>query len=64
MKPKARHWCSFQTIDLDLADLRAKLGAIGLPNLWIPKRIKRLDAIPTLASGKLDLKGCREAAEA
>ena len=50
------------TIDLDLGSLRAKLGETGMPNLWIPKKIKRLEAIPTLASGKLDLKGCLEAA--
>lgn len=42
--------------DLSLDDLREKLVASGLPNLWIPRRIKRVDAIPTLASGKLDLR--------
>ena len=42
--------------------LREKLLAAGLPGLWIPKIIRRVDAIPVLGTGKLDLKGCREAA--
>jgi acyl-[acyl-carrier-protein]-phospholipid O-acyltransferase/long-chain-fatty-acid--[acyl-carrier-protein] ligase len=48
--------------DLDLANLRAKLTEAGLPNLWIPKRLLRVEAIPMLASGKLDLKRCKELA--
>ena len=47
------------SIDLDLARLRADLAKIGVPNLWIPKTLRRLDAIPLLASGKLDLAGCK-----
>ncbi|MGA3171021.1 MAG: AMP-binding protein [Chthoniobacteraceae bacterium] len=50
------------TKEIDMADLRTGLSAMGIPNLWIPKRIQRVEAIPTLASGKLDLKGCREMA--
>ncbi len=50
------------TREIVQTDLREKLVAAGLPNLWIPRRIVRLDAIPILASGKLDLRGCREAA--
>jgi len=50
------------TIEIDPAALRTALAATGIPNLWIPKRIQRIDSIPTLASGKLDLKGVREAA--
>ncbi|MDQ3620910.1 MAG: AMP-binding protein [Verrucomicrobiota bacterium] len=48
--------------DLDAAELRKKLVAAGLPNLWIPRVIKRVDSIPILASGKLDLKRCQELA--
>jgi acyl-[acyl-carrier-protein]-phospholipid O-acyltransferase/long-chain-fatty-acid--[acyl-carrier-protein] ligase len=48
--------------DIDLNDLRAKLSEAGVPNLWIPKKIKRVEAIPVLATGKLDLKACREEA--
>jgi hypothetical protein len=27
--------------------------------LWIPKNVHRVEAIPVLASGKLDLKKCQ-----
>ena len=49
-------------VDVDLARLREKLREAGVPNLWIPKKICRADAIPVLASGKLDLKKCQELA--
>lgn len=49
-------------IDIDLPALRASLSEAGVPNLWIPKSIRRVDAIPLLASGKLDLRGCQELA--
>ena len=47
------------SIDLDLPGVRAALSEIGVPNLWIPKTMRRVDAIPLLASGKLDLAGCK-----
>jgi acyl-[acyl-carrier-protein]-phospholipid O-acyltransferase/long-chain-fatty-acid--[acyl-carrier-protein] ligase len=47
-------------VDLDLAEVRKKLQEAGVPNLWIPKQIQRVEAIPVLASGKLDLKKCQE----
>ena len=50
------------TVDIDQADLRAKMVALGVPNLWVPKIIKRVDAIPVLGSGKLDLKTCKDLA--
>jgi acyl-[acyl-carrier-protein]-phospholipid O-acyltransferase/long-chain-fatty-acid--[acyl-carrier-protein] ligase len=46
-------------VDLDLPSVRAALSEIGVPNLWIPKTVRRVDAIPVLASGKLDLTGCK-----
>ncbi len=46
-------------VDIDLAELRSKLHEAGVPNLWIPKQIQRVEAIPVLASGKLDLKKCQ-----
>ena len=49
-------------VDIDLADLRKKLQEAGVPNLWIPKQVHRVEAIPVLASGKLDLKKCNEVA--
>jgi acyl-[acyl-carrier-protein]-phospholipid O-acyltransferase/long-chain-fatty-acid--[acyl-carrier-protein] ligase len=52
------------SVDVDLAQLRDKLREVGVPNLWIPKRICRVDSIPVLASGKLDLKRCQERAAA
>ena len=49
-------------VDIDLAQLRDKLREAGVPNLWIPKQVQRVEAIPVLASGKLDLKKCQEMA--
>jgi acyl-[acyl-carrier-protein]-phospholipid O-acyltransferase/long-chain-fatty-acid--[acyl-carrier-protein] ligase len=46
-------------VDVDLPGIRAALSEIGVPNLWIPKVVRRVDAIPLLASGKLDLAGCK-----
>ncbi len=43
-------------------EIREKLLAAGLPALWIPKRIFKVDHIPVLGTGKLDLKGCRDLA--
>ena len=43
-------------------DLRKKLNDTGVPNLWVPKTIRKIEAIPVLASGKLDLQKCKELA--
>ncbi len=42
-------------VDIDASQLRKLLTDMGLPNLWIPKHIVRVDSIPLLGSGKLDL---------
>jgi len=42
--------------------LREMLLAEGLPALWIPKKVIDVDAIPILASGKLDIKSCEKIA--
>jgi len=42
--------------------VREKLSALGLPNLWIPKVVKRVDKIPVLGTGKLDLKAAKDLA--
>ncbi|MBC8011199.1 MAG: AMP-binding protein, partial [Burkholderiales bacterium] len=39
--------------------LREKLGAAGVTNLWIPKTVRKVDAIPVLGTGKLDLKAAK-----
>jgi acyl-[acyl-carrier-protein]-phospholipid O-acyltransferase/long-chain-fatty-acid--[acyl-carrier-protein] ligase len=51
------------SIEVDLPALRAALAALGVPNLWIPRTIRRVEAIPVLASGKLDLANCKKMAE-
>ncbi len=50
------------TREIDAGDLRKKLNEAGVPNLWAPKTIRKIDAIPVLASGKLDLQKCKELA--
>jgi acyl-[acyl-carrier-protein]-phospholipid O-acyltransferase/long-chain-fatty-acid--[acyl-carrier-protein] ligase len=51
-------------IDIELEGLKAKLREAGLPNLWIPRIVRRTESIPILASGKLDLGRCKELAAA
>ncbi len=43
-------------------DLRARMSDVGVPNLWVPRIIKRVEKIPMLGTGKTDLKRCRELA--
>jgi acyl-[acyl-carrier-protein]-phospholipid O-acyltransferase / long-chain-fatty-acid--[acyl-carrier-protein] ligase len=50
--------------EVDPEVIRKGMAARGLPNLWIPKQFVRVEAVPTLASGKLDLRKCQELAEA
>jgi acyl-[acyl-carrier-protein]-phospholipid O-acyltransferase / long-chain-fatty-acid--[acyl-carrier-protein] ligase len=50
------------TREISVDELRIKLLDAGLPNLWIPKVIRRVEKIPILGTGKLDLKRCREIA--
>ena len=45
--------------DVTVAEIRAKLLEAGLPNLWVPKLICKVDQIPGLGTGKIDLKACR-----
>ncbi|MCE0496558.1 MAG: MFS transporter [Methylacidiphilales bacterium] len=49
-------------LPIEQNELRQKLSAQGLPNLWIPKVIKRVAAIPLLATGKLDVAACQRLA--
>jgi acyl-[acyl-carrier-protein]-phospholipid O-acyltransferase/long-chain-fatty-acid--[acyl-carrier-protein] ligase len=55
-KAKGEALVLLAAMDLELDDVREKLSSAGLANLWIPKEIKRVELIPTLATGKLDLR--------
>ncbi len=50
------------TIDVTSDELRGKLLEQELPNLWIPRLIRKVDTIPVLGTGKIDLKASRELA--
>ncbi len=52
------------TLSISSAQVRERLSGAGLPNLWIPKTVVRVDSIPVLGSGKLDLGACRRLAMA
>ncbi len=51
------------TREIDPAELRVKLQAAGFSNLFIPRIIHKIDTIPLLGSGKLDIKACKQMAE-
>ena len=50
------------TLEVTTEQLRTKLLDAGLPNLWIPRLVRRVEKVPMLGTGKIDLKGCRELA--
>ena len=50
-------------VDLDPVEAERALREAGLPNLWIPKKFRRVEKIPLLASGKLDLAAARKMAQ-
>ena len=52
------------TRELPAAEVREKLQAAGVAALWIPKIILRVEKIPMLGTGKLDLKECKRLASA
>ena len=43
-------------VELEAETVREKLTASGFGNLWIPREIVRVEVIPRLATGKLDLR--------
>ncbi|HEV3409413.1 MAG TPA: AMP-binding protein [Chthoniobacterales bacterium] len=47
-------------VEIDAQQLRTALREADVPNLWVPRTIRRVEAIPVLASGKLDLGKCKE----
>jgi acyl-[acyl-carrier-protein]-phospholipid O-acyltransferase / long-chain-fatty-acid--[acyl-carrier-protein] ligase len=50
------------TLGITAAEIREKLSAAGFPNLWIPREVRRVPAIPLLGTGKLDLAACKRLA--
>jgi acyl-[acyl-carrier-protein]-phospholipid O-acyltransferase/long-chain-fatty-acid--[acyl-carrier-protein] ligase len=52
------------SVEIDSQALRAALREAEVPNLWVPRTIRQVEAIPILASGKLDLGRCKELAAA
>ena len=52
--------------DFDPAAVLAQLAQAGIPQLWMPRReaFHRIEAIPLLGTGKLDLKQVKELAAA
>ena len=48
-----------------LGEVLAKLATMGLPNLYLPRRqdFVKVDALPLLGTGKLDLRAVRRIAE-
>lgn len=49
-------------VEIKSSLLRERLLNEGIPNLWIPRIILRVDSIPSLASGKLDLQALNQLA--
>jgi acyl-[acyl-carrier-protein]-phospholipid O-acyltransferase/long-chain-fatty-acid--[acyl-carrier-protein] ligase len=47
------------TLDVTPEQVRSKLLESGVPNLWVPKILRKVDKIPMLGTGKTDLKGVR-----
>ena len=47
-------------VELEIESVRAKLLEAGFSNLWIPREIVRVEMIPRLATGKLDLRAIGE----
>jgi acyl-[acyl-carrier-protein]-phospholipid O-acyltransferase/long-chain-fatty-acid--[acyl-carrier-protein] ligase len=46
-----------------LTSIRTMLADMAMPTLWAPKYLVPVEAIPALATGKLDLRGCKLLAE-
>ena len=46
--------------ELDFPALRKKLSENGLPNLWIPKKVQKIDKIPILPTGKIYFQGVKK----
>jgi len=53
------------SVDMDVEAICESLAAKGIPNLWIPKKdsFYRVEAIPVLGTGKMDLKRVKSLAQ-
>lgn len=51
-----------EAVKQELIQLRYTLLERGIPSLWIPKRLVRVEQIPVLASGKMDIRACEKLA--
>ncbi len=50
------------TLELSAGEVKDRLAAAGFPNLWIPRIVLRIGAIPVLGTGKLDIAACKRLA--
>ena len=50
------------TREFTVAEVRERLLAAGVTALWVPRVIQRVEKIPVLGTGKLDLKECKRLA--
>ena len=57
--------CCTRSTEAQAREALARLPSLGLPNLFMPRRdhLIQVDALPTLGTGKLDLRGLRQLAE-
>jgi acyl-[acyl-carrier-protein]-phospholipid O-acyltransferase/long-chain-fatty-acid--[acyl-carrier-protein] ligase len=51
------------TLDITTGGVREKLSQAGFPNLWIPRSVVKVAAIPVLGTGKLDIAQCKRLAQ-
>ncbi len=59
-KAKGEALVLLSTIDITLSEAKEALRNAGISNLWQPKYLVRVDSIPLLPTGKLDLKKISE----
>lgn len=50
-------------LEQEMIDLRYRLLEMNVPALWVPRKMVKVDDIPVLASGKLDLRACEALAK-
>jgi len=50
------------TLGFTAAEVKDSLSAAGFPNLWIPRVVLHVDAVPFLGTGKLDVAECKRLA--